>query len=37
MGTGEIAYLALIVGSALAFMAVVAFCSIDSSSSSKKR
>lgn len=32
METGEIAYLGLIIGAALSFMAVVAFCSMDSGS-----
>jgi len=34
MGTGEIAYLALVIGAALSFMAVLAFCS---SGNSKNR
>jgi hypothetical protein len=34
MGTGEIAYLALVIGAALSFMVVLAFCS---SGNSKNR
>lgn len=32
METGEIAYLALVIGAAVAFMAVLAYCSHDSGS-----
>ena len=31
MGTGEIAYLALVIGAMLTFMAVLAFCSSENS------